>query len=76
MKSEVIKYADETVIYVGGKDIFIIETRLSSDMQAISEWCVQNELILNLNKGKTEAMLFGTSKNLAHQPDILNVTYQ
>ena len=74
--SDVTKYADDTVISVAGKDIFIIETRLSSDMQAISEWFLQNELILNLNKGKTEAMLFGTAKNLTKQPDILNVTYE
>ena len=73
--SDVIKYADDTVIYVAGKDIFIIESRLSADMQAISNWCLQNELILNLKVGKTEAMLFGTSKNLSKQTDTLSVKY-
>jgi hypothetical protein len=50
--SNVTIYADDTVIYVAGKDTFIIETRLSSDMKAIAEWCVENELILNTNPGK------------------------
>ena len=70
-----IVYADDTVIYVSGKDTFIIETCLSADMKSISEWCEKNELILNLNKGKTEAMLFGTARNLSKQPKHLNITY-
>ena len=65
--SQTIIYADDTVIYVPGKDTFIIETRLSADMQSISNWCDENELILNLGQGKTESMLFGTSRNLSKQ---------
>ena len=74
--SKVIKYADDTVIYLAGKDNFIIESRLSADMQAISNWCLDNELILNLKKGKTEFMLFGTSKNISLHPELINITYQ
>ena len=58
-----------------GKDVFIIESRLSADMNRISSWMNENELILNLKKGKTESMLFGTSKKLAAQSDILRVTF-
>ena len=50
--SRAVKYADDTVIYLAGKDTFIIESRLSADMQAISNWCTDNELILNLKKAK------------------------
>ena len=50
--TESIKYADDTVIYVAGKDLFIIESRISSDMQRLSDWCKENELFLNLSKGK------------------------
>ena len=50
--SEVIVYADDTVIFVPGKDLAIIEARLSADMQRIHEWCTDNELILNLSKRK------------------------
>ena len=73
--SEVIIYADDTVIFVPGKDVTIIETRLSADMKRINEWCLKNELILNLGKGKTESMLFGTSRNLAKQQSDLNIKY-
>ena len=44
-------------------------------MKRINEWCLKNELILNLGKGKTESMLFGTSRNLAKQPSYLNIKY-
>ena len=73
--SKCVIYADDTVIYVPGKDVFIIESRLSADMSRISNWLTENELILNLKKGKTEAMLFGTSKRLATQSDTLHVTF-
>ena len=74
--SNVTIYADDTVIYVAGKDIFIIEIRLSSDMELIVEWWEKNELILNTTTGKTESMLFGTAKNLRQQAQSLNVTYR
>ena len=73
--SDPIKYADDTVIYVAGKDPIIIESRLSADMQAIADWCIENELILNLKKGKTELMMFGTAKNLKSQKETINITY-
>ncbi|XP_057294623.1 uncharacterized protein LOC130623152 [Hydractinia symbiolongicarpus] len=44
--SEVVKYADDTVLFVAGKDLEIIETRLSSDMNCVLAWCLENELIL------------------------------
>ena len=44
-------------------------------MNAIFKWCDDNEMILNLKKGKTEAMLFGTAKNLSNQSDTINVVY-
>ena len=53
----------------------IIESRLSADMQSISNWCSNNEVILNLKKGKTELMMFGTAKNLSSQPIALDVKY-
>ena len=60
--SKCVIYADDTVIYVPGKDIFIIESRLSDDMNRIANWCTKNELILNLKRGKTEAMLWNIQK--------------
>ena len=54
----VVKYADDTVLFCGEKTIEVIETELNHDMDEISKWCYDNELILNMKKGKTEAMMF------------------
>ena len=54
-------------MYVAGKEIDSIETKLSKDMDNLSEWLRCNELILNLKKGKTESMLFGTAQRIAKQ---------
>ena len=64
-RSRIIKYADDTVLYVPGKTIEIIETHLNEDLMNLSYWFEENELILNLKKGKTEAMVFGTAKRLS-----------
>ena len=60
----VIKYADDTVIYYASKNVQEIENILNSQMKIIGHYCEENELILNLKKGKTEAMLFGTQRRL------------
>ena len=51
MHAEVTIYADDTVIFVPGKDLAIIEARLSAEMQRIHEWFTDNELINNLANG-------------------------
>ena len=50
--------------------------QLSGDLNLLVEWFKENELILNLKKGKTEAMLFGTAKHLAMLNRGLKVKYQ
>ena len=42
----------------------------------LAEWFKENDLILSLKKGKTEAMIFGTNKRLAMLNICLNVKYQ
>ena len=63
------------MLYTPGKDVVMIEEKLSTDMQAIATWCMENELILNLKKGKTESMLFGTSKRLSSITKTLEIKY-
>ena len=65
--SSILKYADDTVLYVAGKEIDSIENKLSKDMENLSRWLSSNELILNLKKGKTESILFGTAQRIAKQ---------
>ena len=72
----IIKYADDTVIYCPGKNIEMIEKTLSSDMDLIAAYLDVNELLINLKKGKTEMMVFGTGKRLSAQPRLLRVEYR
>ena len=56
-------YAEDTVI-TSDSDISVIEQTLTSEMNNISRWLDKNRLIINLKKGKTESLLFGTAKRL------------
>ena len=55
-------YADDTVIYTSVKSFATIESNLTKDFARVAAWLEQNQLIVNLKKGKTECMLFGTSQ--------------
>ena len=78
----IIKYAFDTILYVAG-NIDITESHLSDDLNLLSECFKENEPCLNLKKGETESMIFGTTKHLAmlnrdlkvkHQHRTVNVT--
>ena len=75
LNCHVIKYADDTVIYYGNKDIDVIEKVLNSEMECVGTYCRENELVLNLKKGKTEAMLFGTAKRVKQHSRELKISY-
>ena len=75
--STVIKYADDTVLYVSSNDFHIIESNLNADMEIVSEYFRENELIINLKKGKTEVMLFRTAQRLRrNNKNALEIVYQ
>jgi len=63
--SKVVMYADDTVVYFSHKDFDKIESCLNKDFANISNYLYLSELVINLNKGKTESMLFSTSKRLS-----------
>ena len=44
-------------------------------MNRLSEWFIENELLLKLKPYKTELLLFGTNRRLAKIPKNLEVTY-
>ena len=62
--TSIITYADDTVIFTAAKDLESIQRHLSDDCHNLSSWFRDNELVLNLKKGKTECMIFGTAKRL------------
>ena len=57
-------YADDTVIYYPDKNISDIEQKLKADFSKLISWFRDNQLIINMKKGKTECMLFGTEQRL------------
>ena len=59
-----LQYADDTFIFFAGSDAIEIEKVLREEINNINIYFENNELIVNLKKGKTETMLFGTSKRI------------
>jgi len=57
---EMTLYADDSVLYVVGKICDVIEEKLNNDLEQIANWFVQNNLVVNLKKTKTECVLYGT----------------
>jgi hypothetical protein len=72
---KVIKYANDTVIYYANTNVDKIENQLNSEMKIVGKYCRKYELLLNLKKGKTEVMLFGTSKRLCLHGKDLRILY-
>ena len=60
--SKIITYADESVIFASSKDLDTIQHNLSEDINSLASWLRDNELIINIKKGKTVVMLFGTDQ--------------
>ena len=64
-----------TIIYVQSDCLDYIEKSLTEDLNSLTIWFRENELILNLKKGKTEVMLFGTKQRLAKQDHAIDIKY-
>lgn len=64
LKASVIKFADDTVIYFSSESFLVLENVLNEELLAVETYLRENDLVINLNKGKTEWMIFGTSKML------------
>ena len=73
--AQVVEFADDTVLYVSSKFFHIIEEHLNEDLICIHEFLNTNKLIINLNKEKSESMIFGTAKRLAKCPERLDLFY-
>ena len=62
--SKIMAYANDTAMYMSASSLNEIEKKLSEDLNSLKSWFHNNELVMNLKKGKTETMIFGTSKRL------------
>ena len=72
--SQILTYADDTVIYVSGTSTNRIQEMLQHDFNSLVEWLESIDLITNMKKGKTECMLFGTS--LKVKKEILEIRHR
>ena len=57
---KIIMYADDTVIYTSDKSFSTIKSNLTQNFALVATWFEENQLIVNLRKGKTECMLLET----------------
>ena len=73
--AKMITYADDTIIYFHSNDINAIERVMSEEFTYLSNWLVDNELILNLKKDKIEIMVLGTQKQLTKTNLNLNIAF-
>jgi hypothetical protein len=62
VKCKTVLYADDSALLVSGKDVSEIEQTLSSELQSVCNWLVDNKLSIHL--GKTESILFGSCRKL------------
>ena len=65
---KIVKFADDTVLFYSHKNSEEIERVLNKEFATVCGWLENNELVINTKKGKTEVMVFGTSKKLKNTP--------
>ena len=64
LKSKVLLFADDTVIYYRGKDLENVSRQVQEDLDILSKWCCFNKLCVNVDKTKT--MFFGNNFNFVN----------
>ena len=62
VKCKLLLYADNSVLLASGKDLVEIEATLSSELESVNDWLIDNKLSLHL--GKTKSIVCGTRKKL------------
>ena len=75
--ANMIKYADDTVIYVADESLKKTQTELNKVIiDDVADWLDENELIINLKKGKIESLLFGRANRLAKLNKPFTLSYR
>ena len=62
--AKTILYADDTTLYVSGKNVVRLSDVINSEISILSDWFQANKL--SLNEGKTNYMIF-TNENQANR---------
>ena len=66
-KCSISMYADDTVIYYSASAFIDVQNVVQNDLEKITLWMFDNELILN--ESKTKSMLFGSAQRLRDVPN-------
>ena len=66
-KCKILMYADDTVIFYSDKSAKAVEDVINHEANLVGKWFTDNNLIMNLKKGKTEFVMYGTSQKLSRQ---------
>ena len=61
-------YADNTVLIYANRDARVIQDMLVDEAARVASWIRDSNLELNLKKGKTELVLYGSHQKLSKQP--------
>ena len=72
-KCKILLYADDTIIFFLDRSVATVEEVLNHEADLVNKRFSKNNQILNLNKGKTELIIYGTAQKLAKQQSC-NVT--
>ena len=64
-----MKYTDDNVIYYASSDSKLMESTINKDISELAGWFQAYLLVLNLDKGKTEFVLYGTTPSLKGAPE-------
>ena len=67
----IVKYADDTNLIVGSKDIQDILTKANHFFTLATEWFGKNKLLLN--KDKTNILLFRTKQTTVLKPSVIDI---
>ena len=62
VRCKLLLYADDSALIASGKNVADIESTLSSELNFVGTWLIDNKLSLHL--GKTQSILFGTKRKL------------
>ena len=68
--ANIILYADDTVLCCAGKSSNYIEHQLDNELQKGADSVDQNNMFIDLKKGNTEFVLYGSHQKLSKMPSV------
>ena len=63
LRARVIQFADDTVIYFSAHDFYVIEKVLNNELSNVYTYLQENDLVINLKKGKRSRCCVGLAKS-------------